>query len=692
MKKASWIFFLILPLTGFCQQKDTSVSGKTVLLNEVIITATKTLRLQNDIPGQNNVIPMQQVQSYPVNNIDDILKTIPNIYINRSTGIFSRNAAVTMRGSDESRRTLVLIDGVPKNKIAGGFVNWSMVNSDEVAQIEITKGPGSALYGDNAMCGVINIITKEPLNDFEGKFGTFYGNYQTIGGTLYLGGQKIPGLKKLFWSVNANYRQGKGINFEDQTGFDPNDTTTYLKEYGATVRLGYKISEKQKIDVVYDGYNEIRGAGLMIYEKDGSYDHFFTQMVRTHYQFNNKKYDVDVHLYWQNEYYYNQNEALNNFTEYKLMETFSNKDDEGILIYVNRKLFKTHEFTFGSDIKSGGVDASDIYRTSTDEISYAGRFNSYALFVQDEFPFLNKHFSIVTGLRLDDAEFLKGSQSVKNPTAATGFEKSYSENFKTNSWINLSPKIAIQYNLNKKAKPYISFSTGFRPANIDDLCKSGKISKGFRLANPDLKPESVYNYEGGLNYIDSGKFTLNMAVYYSDGIDFMYLVNTGALYESADGTIKPVFKRENVSNVHILGAEIGTHFYVTKKIMVFAGYTYNNSKIANFETHDTAYNSNLTGKFLMETSPHMANAGITWQNKYLNSSVLFNYFSSQFLDEINALKTDPYTTVDLKLSKNFYKKLNIYIDIQNLFNVRYIDRKGRYSLGRFVSGGISYKF
>jgi len=88
----------------------------------------------------------------------------------------------------------------------------------------------------------------------------------------------------------------------------------------------------------------------------------------------------------------------------------------------------------------------------------------------------------------------------------------------------------------------------------------------------------------------------------------------------------------------------------------------------------------------------MANAGITWENKYLNTSILINYFSSQFLDEINTITTDPYTTVDLKLSKNICKQWNLYLEIQNLFNVRYIDRKGRYSLGRFITGGISYKF
>lgn len=690
MRICRFIIFFIIPLASSGQKSDT-ISG-TLYLNETIITATKTLRLQNDIPGQNSVIPMQHLQSFTVNNIDDILRTVPNIYINRSTGIFSRNASVTMRGSDESRRTLVLIDGVPKNKISGGFVNWSMINSDEVEKIEITKGPVSALYGNNAMCGVINIITSKPVKAFEGKFRTFYGNYQTLGGTLYLGGNQLSAIKKLYWSVHANYRQGKGINPEDETGFDPNDTTTYLKEYGATLRMGYKISDKQSVEVVYDGYNEIRGAGLMIYEKDGSYDHFFTQMLRTHYRYNNKKYDVDVHLYWQNEYYYNQNEALNNFNEYKLMETFSDKDDEGILIYVNRKLFKTHQFTFGSDVKSGGVDASDVYRTSTDEINYSGRLNSYALFVQDEFPVFQNKFSVVAGLRLDKADFVKGSQSVENPTAATGFEKSYAENYSSDSWTNLSPKIALQYNLNKNAKPYVSFSSGFRPANVDDLCKSGKISKGFRLANPQLNPESVYNYEAGLNYADSGKYSLNAAAYYSDGHDFMYLVNTGALYESADGTIKPVFKRENVTNVQTLGAEISLRFYISKGISAFAGYSYNHSRIASYKTADTSYTSDLAGKFLMETSPHMANSGISWQNKYLNTSILINYFSAQFLDETNTMKTNPYTTVDLKFSKNLGKKWNVYSDIQNLFNVKYIDRKGRYSLGRFVTAGISYKF
>ena len=692
MKREKFIILFLLPAIVFAQKPDTGITSKTVTLNEVIITATKTPRHQNDIPGQNNVIPMQQIQSYPVNNIDDILKTVPNIYVNRSTGIFSRNSSVTMRGSDESARTLILIDGVPKNKMSGGFVNWAMINTDQVARIEITKGPVSALYGNNAMSGVINVITKDPENDFEGKLKTFYGNYQTLGGALYLGGKNVPKIKKLSWSVNGFYRQGNGINIEDQTGFDPNDTTTYLQEFGGSARLVYQISEKQKIDLVYDVYNETRGAGIAIYEEDGSYDQFITQMVRSHYQLNKKGFDIDVHLFWQNEYYYNQSEALNNFSEYKLMETFSDKDDEGILVYVNKNLFKTHSVTFGTDIKSGGVDASDVYRTSPDKITYTGRLNTYALFVQDEFPLIHKKFTVITGLRLDKADFVKGSQTVENPTAATGFLTSYSVDYQPDSWLNLSPKIALQYNLNKNTKPYVSFSTGFRPAKIDDLCKSGKISKGFRLANPELEPEAVYNYEAGVNYSNSGKFRLNFAGYFSDGQDYQYLVATGAMYESADGTVKPVFKRENVTNVHILGAEINTFYYITKKISLFAGLTYNHSVIYEFNVQDTSNNTDLTGKQLMETSPYMANAGIIWENNFLNASVMVNYFSSQYLDEENTISSDPYTIVGLKLWKDFLKHWSAYIDIQNLFDVRYIDRKGRYSLGRFITGGVSYKF
>jgi outer membrane receptor protein involved in Fe transport len=88
----------------------------------------------------------------------------------------------------------------------------------------------------------------------------------------------------------------------------------------------------------------------------------------------------------------------------------------------------------------------------------------------------------------------------------------------------------------------------------------------------------------------------------------------------------------------------------------------------------------------------MANAGITWENKYLNASVMVNYFSSQYLDEENTISSDPYTIVGLKLWKDFLKHWSANIDVQNLFDVRYIDRKGRYSLGRFITGGISYKF
>jgi iron complex outermembrane recepter protein len=70
-----------------------------------------------------------------------------------------------MRGlGSEPGRSLILMDGVPINKGETGEVNWNRIDIDEVQRLEIFKGPGSSVYGNNAMGGVINIISRKPVN------------------------------------------------------------------------------------------------------------------------------------------------------------------------------------------------------------------------------------------------------------------------------------------------------------------------------------------------------------------------------------------------------------------------------------------------------------------------------------------------------------------------------------------------
>ena len=149
-----------------------------------------------------------------------------------------------------------------------------MIN--DIERIEVIKGPASTLYGNNAMGGVINIITKKPSSGLEGSVKAFGGRYNTFGGSVNLMGSEIKDSKGFYWDFNAIYRKGDGYIFELPENADETDVATYLQEYGAGTKLGYQLNKANSIELIYDYYNEFRGAGRQIFEEAGSYDKFLT--------------------------------------------------------------------------------------------------------------------------------------------------------------------------------------------------------------------------------------------------------------------------------------------------------------------------------------------------------------------------------------------------------------------------------
>ncbi len=693
MKRAvSAIVFLFIFSYGFCQPEDT-LHGNTsaILIDEVIVTATRTDRKLKDIPGQAELIKSKDIDNFPVNNIDDILKTVANVYVNRSWGIFSKNSSVTMRGLESSDRTLVMIDGVPKNKLSGGPVNWHSINPDNIERIEVIKGPASTLYGNNAMGGVINIITKKPSSGLEGSVKAFGGRYNTFGGSVNLMGSEIKDSKGFYWDFNAIYRKGDGYIFELPENADETDVATYLQEYGAGTKLGYQLNKANSIELIYDYYNELRGAGRQIFEEAGSYDKFLTNSVKARYNGDYKNSKLRALVYYQYEDYCNQKEAMNDYNEYKLSDANTDKSDKGTWITWSKIFFKHHYVSFGGEIKFGDVLGDEIYRTSPDIINYNGKMGNYALFVQDEMNFFSDRLKIIFGLRNDLITFISGEQQITDPSKATGFTESFYENFAPNQWNAVSPKLAVQYSLNKSSSVYVSYATGIKPPKLDDLCKSGKINKGFRLANPELKPETLTNYEIGYNAGYFDKLFINTAVYYSVGEDFQYLVGTGDSIDTGGSSLKPVLYRENVSKVGIKGAELSINYKISRKVSFNASYAYNNSRILEYSADSSNTLKDLSGLYVVEVSPHLFYAGLNWNNKYFSANLNCNYTGEQWADDENTDLIEDYFIVNMKISKQLKKKFSLYVDVQNLFDVEYIDRKGQISPGRFIIGGIKYR-
>jgi iron complex outermembrane receptor protein len=655
-------------------------------MEKVIISATRTERKIEDLPGQNEVIEKEEIESMPVTTTDGILQSIANIYVNRSWGIFSKNASVTMRGLDAAQGVLILYNGVPLNKTAGGSINWHMISPDRIERIEVIKGPSSALYGNNAMGGVINIITKKSDNPISGDVRAFGGSYATLGGKFDIEGNKEIKGKKLYWGLSGFYRQGDGYIIEPKEIRDSTDVEVYLKENRVGTTLGYEFNDNNKIEVEYSYYDDKRGDGRQVYFHDGGYLKYTTHFVRTKYNGQLGNFKIEADGYFQDEHYYEFTESIGNTGNYKISEKNQLSRDYGVWANATGKIGDKNWFTFGIDIKQGLMDASDIYITSTDTLLRDGKVQNYAAFLQDEHRFFNNKLKVITGLRFDYARFYEGSIHVGDPTANTGFEAPLTESYGSSDWTALSPKLAVQYEISPAIKSYVSASTGFMPPKLDDMISSRKISKGFKQANPYLQPQTLTNYEIGFNTKPFNKAQFKTAAYYSLGKDFQYFVATGNFVDGQQELI-----RENIAAIEIIGAEFFFQYDFTKDLTFKANYSYNSSIIKEFDLADYT-GDDLTGKQLVEIPWHQAFAGVFWKNKYVNTTLISNYVGEEYADDQNILTIDDYLTVDLNLSRMINKNFFISLDVQNIFDKVYIDKKQRLSPGRFILAEIAFKF
>ncbi|MBE9467324.1 MAG: TonB-dependent receptor [Bacteroidetes bacterium] len=689
---------LLIILTFFCfgfisaQEKDSLKLDKNINLDEIVVTATQTLRKIKDIPAQVDVITTKQIEDFPINNVDDILKSSANVYVNRSWGIFSKNAAVTMRGLESSARTLILVDGVPKNKIAGGSVNWHNINPENIERIEIIKGSASALYGNNAMGGVINIITKKPKAGFSGNLKTYYGTYNTIGSTVNISNNNIVDNKGFYWDLSGYFRDGDGYNFTPVEFMDETDVKVYLKELGGGTKLGYSFNKSNNIEVVYNHFDEMRGAGRKVFLNDGSYESYLTDHIRAKYDGKIGNSVIKAIMYYTKEEYYAQKESFNSHNEYKLLDSNSDKSDKGFWFSISNKWFKKNYITIGMELKMGDVDGNEIYRTSPDIIEYESNLDIVGFFIQDEINFCNDKLKVILGVRNDIANFHSGFQSVINPSKATGFAQGFSEELKSNVWFATSPKASVQYSLNNNSKLYTSVGVGFKPPKLKDLSQTGKIRKGFRLSNPKLKPEFITTYEIGYNLKPTKKITINSAVYYSRGTDFQYLIGNGDSVDTGGSSLKPVLLTENIGKVGIMGAELSFNYTINKNLFFNANYSYNYSKLIDFEQSDINPGMDLTDKYMIEVSPNLFYASLRWKNKIVNINANCNYVDEQWYDDQNTILIEDYLVANIKFSKILKKQYKIYLDIQNIFDNEFVDRKGLLSPGRFIIGGLQYKF
>jgi len=217
------------------------------------------------------------------------------------------------------------------------------------------------------------------------------------------------------------------------------------------------------------------------------------------------------------------------------------------------------------------------------------------------------------------------------------------------------------------------------------------VNKGFKLANPLLKPEYIQNIELGTNLNFMKNLNIEAVIFYSVGKDFQYFVGTGDSLYTTKTKMQPVLKRENIGKVEMYGLELGVNYIVKKNMSLFGNYTYNHSIIKDFNVEGYVQKS-LTGKYLIDVPMHQVFAGIILKNKYANFSFTYKNKSSTWADDENTLKVKGFSLFDCKISHRFADKIDFSVTVENIFNTIYLNSKYELPPGRFIIAEIKVMF
>jgi iron complex outermembrane receptor protein len=679
-----------------------SLTEEFIDAGDVVVTANRGASRIASVPSRVTLISSQAIRSRPASSVDEMLSTIPGLNISRSFGIFSHKSSVTMRGlsGNEQARVLVMIDGVPVNKADGGSVNWNLLDPAMVDRIEVVRGPASSMYGSNAMGGAINIITRRPEGRLSGKVSAGYGTYNTFSGRINLGQNLNPGMDKgFYYLVNGFYRQSDG--YITQSDFDraanPYIVASDLQEYSGSLKAGYNIRKGEFLEADFIAYNDRRGTGELIYQPHGNTTDHDTYQFRTRYSTERERMSADVSLYWLREDYRKVNEYMKD--DYTWYNVLSGRVDAGILTALRLKTGTRHSISAGTDLKAGSVDAADIYYSSTDIVYNRGKMLSAGVYLQDEFNVLPGLLSMTAGLRYDLSAFRDGAFFIDTPSSETVFMRNIEDRDMDNViWGALSPRLAVNLTPSPHIRLYASAGRGFRPSVLDDLCRSGRIKGGFKLANPEAAPEYITNVEAGGDVTIAGICTVSLSAYYSTGKDFLYYVNTGDSIDMGYG-LRPILVRTNIPLVEIAGTEAELSWPVTQGVQLGASWSYAYSIISEYDPIDAGDPVDLTGNHLTDVPSSTISVSARWNNSFVNAGIVVRYQGAMWVNDQNIFdevvgsdRYPEYVTVDLKLSKVIMKKVSVDLGIQNLPDTKFYDSKGAVCPGRFITLELGYVF
>jgi outer membrane receptor protein involved in Fe transport len=669
---------------------------KPVRLDPVVVSAGRVEQKLRDVPANVTVLTRDEIERSAARTVDDLLRQIPGFSLFRRSSSLVANPTtqgVSLRGIGPSgvSRTLVLLDGVPLNDPFGGWVYWSKVPLESIERVEVVRGGGSALYGNYALSGVINIVTQKPqAAGVQGKIDG--GTRATVDANLETNAVKGP----LGVSLRGNVFRTGGypVIQEQQRGAVDIDADSRHQTFVG--RLAYAPVTKASLYLGGSYFNEDRGNGTPLQEN----------ATEAGYVAAGGALQTGDGSDWQAAVYSQLQTFTSTFSriaadrnsEVLTLDQEVPSTGVGGSLQWTKRLFTTHTVTAGIDARwIDGESDEDIFNFAgtavTTRREAGGQQRFVGMFVQDIFTPLPR-VQVTGALRFD--YWHNGDASRTDRAVAAG--ATTRTGFPPVTDTALSPKLAALYRATDALSLRASFYQAFRAPTLNELYRQFRVGNVVTLANADLGPERLTGGEIGLDYGLGEKWFAKLTGFWNEVRDPVSNVTlaTPVPADCPPGTV--CRQRQNLGRTRSRGIEAELRYRPIPDLDLFASYLYNDSEVLKFPA-DPA----LEGKRVPQVPKHTYTLGVQYVNPALvNVAAQGRFVGDQFEDDRNAQELERFFVVDLSVWRPvplpFVAASEIFLAVENLFDTTYAVGKdpatGVVSIGAplLFHGGVRFRF
>lgn len=446
-------------------------------LDDMVVTATRTESKMVDVPVNTTVISAEKIADRHYLDVADALKDVPGANV-LDTGVGAYEKKVVLNGDE---RVLVLVDGKRVNIDMGTMSRASydlnqMPDVSLIERIEVVKGHGGALYGSDAVGGVINIITKKMDHSY-GKVSMGFGSHQARDAkAMYTIKEGKTGVMVVASKYKQGYHEYKDAKTEANKRWPA--ASTYENEK-VSVKLSQELSETSNLELGYD-FSKFEGVrSYSTKAKSASFSNKKTNDFYAKYDWTVNDKDQGFIQLYRNKYdYYNAGDMYETDTGFEAQQNITLSDNNRLVVGASYRKAKALNATSYTAEKS---------------------INNKAVFVSDQWEFAPS-WTLDAGVRYD-----KHSTAGSKTTWSAGLNKKFDEN----------------------SHAYFNWGQVFKAPTLDDLYYYSVMewgsSKYENYGNPNLKPEKGDTWTIGYGTKIADKTSVNISYFQSkleDAIDW----------------------------------------------------------------------------------------------------------------------------------------------------------------------------